>query len=55
MKNRISVGWFLIVICIMTTNSLIAQDSTVVAVPDTTMVNNKWQFLLELKIMIFPI
>ena len=52
MKNKISM-WCLVVISTMSANSLIAQDSTVIAVPDTTMVKNKWHFLLEPYVM-FP-
>src|SRR4030095_3218732 len=54
MRNKKnSFGWVLYLICIMNTNSLIAQDSTVVAMPDTAMVKSKWHFLLEPYIM-FP-
>ncbi len=53
MKNKISICLFLIVICIIHVNRLTAQDSAMVAVPDTTVVKNKWQFLLE-PYMMFP-
>jgi hypothetical protein len=54
MKNKkVDLCWIVFVICMMNPNSLIAQDSTIVAVPDTAMVKNKWQFLLEPYIM-FP-
>jgi hypothetical protein len=53
MANKISMCWFLIVFCMMNANRLIAQDSTMVAVPGTTMVKNKWHFFLEPYIM-FP-
>jgi hypothetical protein len=53
MKNKISICWFLILIYTIHANRLTAQNSTMVAVPDTTMVKNKWQFLLE-PYMMFP-
>ena len=53
MKNKISICWFLILIYTIHANRLTAQDSTIVAMPDTLEVKSKWQFLLE-PYMMFP-
>lgn len=54
MKSRKNfLCWIVIAICAMDTNNLFAQDTTTLTIPDTTMVKNKWHFLLEPYIM-FP-
>jgi len=53
MKTGKYVCWLVIVICAISTESLIAQDTTIVAAKDTSVAHNKWHFLLE-PYMMFP-